>query len=143
MIQKYFHFLPDYENDGFPTKIGDNSTTAIFKHLETLFGDNFIIGLFRNVFHTGESYIQGQNVLNHKIAIDGLYSAYYNFLKALISPHRFQPPSPLDPPPLSPKSYTKKLRNTKQVRDPSLTKKYRNQRASKFPDWWTKTDKSD
>ena len=34
----------------------------------------------------------------------------------------------------------KKIRNTKQVRDSSLTKKYRNQRASKFPDWWTKSE---
>jgi hypothetical protein len=149
IIQKYFHFLPDYENDGFPLTEStynpiNNNIYSNFQSVENKISNTPMLEIIRNVFNTGEHYINSSSSeLNKIIAIDGLYSAYYKFLKALLisnPPPRFQPPSPLDPPPSSPKTYTKKIRNTKQVRDTSLTKKYRNQRASKFPDWWTKTE---
>jgi hypothetical protein len=59
------------------------------------------------------------------------------FISEFILPIVAPPKSPDMPPPELVQSKTKKLsKQSKPVRNPSETKKLRNQRASKYPKWW-------
>ena len=179
LIKKYFHLLPDFKTIGFPLTESTFNIGNIYSNFTPITNGNLknkkstILEIIRPIFHTGEHYMSRhqQNVLNQIIAIDGLYIAYYNFLKGVINnslPSPDRPPpqgnSILDkfirasnvdpsvfpsvfrnkaisakeivPDPPSVQSKTKKSKQLKPIRNPSETKKLRNQRATKYPNWW-------
>jgi len=178
LIKKYFHLLPDFETVGFPLtestfRIGNtySNFTPVANKLGGKSLPKTIVEIIRPIFHTGEHYMSThqQNILNQIIAIDGLYIAYYKFLKGVIksspplpegssildkflrtanydsslfrnnpsSLYRVIPKSPdISPPPLVQNKTKKSSKQSKPVRNPSETKKLRNQRATKYPNWW-------
>lgn len=136
-IRKYFHILPDFEKDGFPiteSTFYPGNVYSNFQPVSNKHSGNVMIEIIRHMFHTGEHYmsINQQSVLNQIVAIDGLYIAFYNFLKQITTPYG-SPKSPL----VNAKSHSlTKKNNKKAIRDPSQTKKQRYQRATHFPKWW-------
>lgn len=144
LIKKYFHLLPDFETVGFPLTESTFRTGNIYSNFTPIANKlggksrpKTILEIIRPIFHTGEHYMSThqQNVLNQIIAIDGLYIAYYNFLKGVINNSLTIPD--ISPPSELVQSKTKKSsKQSKPVRNPSETKKHRNQRATNYPKWW-------